>query len=76
MGNHHQSIAPYGVFNAKCDKKVVIGTITDIQFYKLCKILDIEQSLIDEKFKTNKDRVKNREQLTNIIEKKLQNFDL
>ncbi|EAR83810.2 CAIB/BAIF CoA-transferase family protein (macronuclear) [Tetrahymena thermophila SB210] len=75
MGNNHPSIVPYGVYKVKNDEYIVLGSATNDQFKRFCKVIGIEEILSDEKFKNNSDRVKNRVELDEIINKALQNFE-
>ena len=52
-GNHHPSLAPYGLFHAS-DGPIQIAVGTDTQWAALCAVLGIEQA---EKFSTNSLRV-------------------
>ena len=52
-GNHHPSLAPYGLFHAS-DGPIQIAVGTETQWAALCAVLGIEQA---EKFSTNSLRV-------------------
>ena len=65
MGNSHPNIAPYSVYKTKDHEYIVIGVATDGQFEKLCSILGIDSC--DHRFKTNRDRCLNRDQLNALI---------
>ncbi|CAD8175967.1 unnamed protein product [Paramecium pentaurelia] len=75
MGNQHPSISPYGTFKIK-NKYIVIGVAQDNQFQSLCKILNLNHLINDEKYKENKGRVQNSEKLKRIIEEALENWDV
>ena len=63
-GNEHPLIAPYTVYRAS-DDYIVVGVATDAQFVKFCTVLDLP---IMERFKTNKQRCANSQDLHMIIE--------
>jgi len=65
MGNGHQNLAPYQVFDCK-DGHIIIATGNDAQYQRLCKLLELTQMSKDKLFLTNADRLKNR---TLLIEK-------
>ncbi|WP_338791825.1 CaiB/BaiF CoA-transferase family protein [Bernardetia sp. MNP-M8] len=69
MGSEHPNIFPYGtIFQTKTDSlMLVVGS--DKQFSVLCEILNIDSISKDERFKTNANRVRNREMLRPILEK-------
>ncbi|CAG8549458.1 4027_t:CDS:2 [Funneliformis mosseae] len=67
MGSAHPSIAPYQKFKTK-DSYMLIGAGNDRQFEILCKSVKREDLLQDERFKTNSDRVKNRDVLSRLFE--------
>jgi crotonobetainyl-CoA:carnitine CoA-transferase CaiB-like acyl-CoA transferase len=55
------------------DKYIVIGVAQDNQFNELCKVLKLNLS---DKFKENKDRVANKEELQTLIERVLDSWDV
>jgi len=59
MGNGHQNLAPYQVFDCK-DGHIIIATGNDAQYQRLCKLLGCTEMAIDKLFLTNADRLKNR----------------
>lgn len=65
-GNAHPNIVPYQTFKAK-DKYFNLAVGNDEQFQKLASLLN-EESLKQEKFKTNENRVKFRKELVNILQ--------
>lgn len=67
-GTAHSSIVPYQSFKT-ADGYLTLGAGSDAQFVELCSRLNIEPVSLDVKFKTNKDRVKNREELINLLAK-------
>jgi crotonobetainyl-CoA:carnitine CoA-transferase CaiB-like acyl-CoA transferase len=65
-GNSHPNIVPYDVFQtATCPLFVAVAN--DRLFAKLCKALNVEQLANDERFATNRQRVSNREALTEAL---------
>lgn len=68
MGSEHPNIFPYGtIFQTKTDSlMLVVGS--DKQFSVLCEVLNINFVSEDERFKTNANRVRNREILRPILE--------
>ncbi len=61
LGSLHPNIAPYGeVMHTKDDKQIVLAIGSDQQFYRLCKLLDMESLASDENYRSNLQRVKNR----------------
>ena len=72
-GSALASFSPYQVFNAH-DGQVFIGASTDVFWQKLCRALEAEELINDERFSTMEKRVSNRKILTKLIENKLQNF--
>ncbi len=75
MGLEHPNIVPYGtIFYSKDDIAMVIGAGTDKQFDLLCECLNAKVLANDDRFKTNKNRVKNRILLNEILKEKFRNF--
>lgn len=62
MGNAHPNIAPYQTF-AVADGHVIIAVGNDGQFARLCGLLGLDSLPGDARFRTNADRVGNREAL-------------
>ena len=72
MGSGHPNIVPYGnTFVTQEGDLVLLAVGTDKQFESLCELLGLE---IEEQFKTNFMRVKNRELLLPILAEKIANF--
>lgn len=67
MGSNHASFAPYGDFQTK-DDQLMIGISNNSLFEKLCKVLDREDWITDDRFSTNLNRVKNRNELNKEME--------
>lgn len=68
MGSAHPSIVPYQAFKAGDDKYFILATANDRLWEKMCKAIGRPELAEDPRFKTNPDRVKNREQLMRILE--------
>jgi crotonobetainyl-CoA:carnitine CoA-transferase CaiB-like acyl-CoA transferase len=66
-GNHHPSLAPYGLFHCK-DTHMQIAVGTEGHWRGLCRVLDLPH---DERFDTNRGRVENRDALVPVIESAL-----
>jgi crotonobetainyl-CoA:carnitine CoA-transferase CaiB-like acyl-CoA transferase len=62
MGNSHPSLFPYEPLPAK-DGDIIIVAANNAQFAKLCKVLDLEHLLEDERFIETRDRNVNRAEL-------------
>lgn len=67
LGSNHGAFSPYGAFKTK-DLPVMIGISNDLLFERLCKALQQEQWITDERFISNDVRVKNRCVLNEQIE--------
>ncbi|WP_066369596.1 CaiB/BaiF CoA transferase family protein [Neobacillus fumarioli] len=67
LGNDHPNIVPYSTFRA-LDGELIIAVGNDRQFASLCEILGIPELAEDENYRTNEMRVRNRRQLTEILE--------
>jgi crotonobetainyl-CoA:carnitine CoA-transferase CaiB-like acyl-CoA transferase len=69
MGSDHPNIVPYGtIFNTADQKPIVLAVGSDKQFADLCSILGRPELALDPKFATNFNRVKNREEITQMIQ--------
>jgi crotonobetainyl-CoA:carnitine CoA-transferase CaiB-like acyl-CoA transferase len=73
MGNAHQNIVPYQVFevaNALDNSKdhIIIAVGNDSQFRKYCEVANVPELGANPLFALNRDRVKNRAQLVPILE--------
>ncbi|SHF83874.1 CaiB/BaiF CoA transferase family protein [Ornithinibacillus halophilus] len=67
LGNHHANIVPYQTFQTM-DGEMVIAVGNDNQFKALCTILGKSQYSEDDRFKTNPDRVTNRDILVPLLQ--------
>ena len=73
MGNAHQNIVPYQVFevaNSADGSKdhIIIAVGNDSQYVKFCKVANIPELGVNPLFALNRDRVSNRDQLVPILE--------
>jgi crotonobetainyl-CoA:carnitine CoA-transferase CaiB-like acyl-CoA transferase len=59
-GNYHPNLAPYQVFDC-ADGHVIIATGNDAQFHRLCRLLDLPHLAEEPAYRSNADRVRNRE---------------
>ncbi|MCP5086773.1 MAG: CoA transferase [Rhodobacteraceae bacterium] len=78
QGNAHPNIVPYQVLMAS-DGHVIIAVGNDRQFGRFCELLGRPELPADRKYKTNSDRVVNRQVLTEILQSetiKFSKFDL
>ena len=75
-GMTHPIIVPYGAYNCKDNLTILIAIQNDREWVKLCEIvLDDETMVNDTRFKTNSDRVANRELTEKIIQDKFITFE-
>lgn len=72
MGSEHPSIFPYGsIFETYDHKFVMLAVGNDKEFGNLCKSLELENLVSDERFITNPKRVTNRKILKPILAEKI-----
>jgi len=72
IGSAHPSIAPYGdTFVTKDDQYIVLAVGTNKQFTALCNLMEIPEIVKDVQFRTNPNRVTNRDKLNRILHKKI-----
>lgn len=69
-GTRHALIAPYERF-ATLDGDIFIGAANDNLFQRLCNAIEMPELSVDERFKTNPDRLANRDELHNLLESRL-----
>ena len=70
VGNMHPMTAPYGAFMTK-DGYINIGAANQSMWERLCRGLDCEELISDDRFLTVGDRVTNRHSLSDELELKL-----
>ena len=66
MGNAHQNIVPYQVFEA-ADGHVIVAVGNDGQFAKFCEVAGCRELASDPRFAKNADRVRHREVLVPLL---------
>jgi crotonobetainyl-CoA:carnitine CoA-transferase CaiB-like acyl-CoA transferase len=66
MGNAHQNIVPYQVFEA-CDGHLILAVGNDLQFAKFCAIAGFPAWAQDPRFSSNAERVRQRDLLVPMI---------
>lgn len=70
-GSHHATIAPYGPFITKLGREVMIAIQNEREWKRFCEeLLDHEIRPDDPRFSRNSLRVKNRDELNRIIQRK------
>lgn len=70
MGSAHPSIVPYQAFRCADNKYIAIAVTNEKFWENLCNALNMKELCNDPRFKTNPDRVKNRDELIPLLEKK------
>ena len=73
-GNDHPTICPYGLFEAK-DGPLNVAAAHDGHWQRLCEVLECEELLAEEKFKTNDLRMANREELRGLLNARFRTRD-
>ena len=68
MGSAHPSIVPYQSFETKDNKFILIASGNDRLFNLLCQGMSLENLPEDPQYKTNSDRVTNRETLIELLQ--------
>ena len=66
LGNAHPNVVPYQVFQTS-DSFFVLAVGNNTQFKKFCEFADAPELADDMRFRTNKDRVHNRDVLAELI---------
>jgi crotonobetainyl-CoA:carnitine CoA-transferase CaiB-like acyl-CoA transferase len=75
IGSLHPNIAPYGeIFNTKDNRQITFAIGSNQHFEKLCHYLNLEELIVDPKFHNNQNRVLNRTELFEILEKNIRNL--
>ena len=65
-GNRHMTIAPYDTFETR-DGVLVLAVGNDIQWQRLCRVIDAAPLAADPRFATNADRVTNYDALSPML---------
>jgi crotonobetainyl-CoA:carnitine CoA-transferase CaiB-like acyl-CoA transferase len=72
IGSLHPNIAPYGeIFKTKDNHLITFAIGSNQHFEKLCTYLELPKLILDSKFHNNQNRVLNRTELFEILEKKI-----
>ncbi|MGB5558873.1 MAG: CaiB/BaiF CoA-transferase family protein [Paracoccaceae bacterium] len=66
LGNAHPNLVPYQVFDCS-DGWIIIATGNDGQYRRLCGLLKVQHLAEAAEFRTNSDRIENRDQLTQLL---------
>ncbi|MFW6074078.1 MAG: CaiB/BaiF CoA transferase family protein [Chloroflexota bacterium] len=67
LGSNHASVAPYGAYPTN-DGYLVLAVATDALWERLCRAIGAEYLLEDERFTSNPDRTRHRNQLDELLE--------
>lgn len=70
LGNAHPNIVPYQTF-ATSDGDLILAIGNDTQFERFCQLCNLSEVCVDQRYKTNAQRVTHRETLLPIIEKEI-----
>ncbi|MDP8002899.1 MAG: CaiB/BaiF CoA transferase family protein [Caldisphaera sp.] len=68
LGSAHPGIVPYQAFKDSNGKWFIVAVSNDRQWEKLCEVLKLNSLINDQRFRTNENRVANREQLISILQ--------
>ena len=69
IGSLHPNIAPYGeLFVTSDNAQITFAIGSNTHFHKLCSVLKLKELPLDSRFKSNQDRVTNRNVLANLIQ--------
>ena len=66
LGNAHPNLVPYQVFDC-ADGWIIIATGNDSQYQRLCGLLGVPELAEAAEFKTNADRIQNRDRLAGLL---------
>jgi crotonobetainyl-CoA:carnitine CoA-transferase CaiB-like acyl-CoA transferase len=76
QGSAHPNIAPYGEsFLTKDGKRILLAVGNDRQFSDLLNVMQLDALKKNDRFITNQSRVINRDELTNVLLKAINQFD-
>ena len=70
LGNQHANIVPYQTFKT-ADGEMIVAVGNDHQYYAFCGVMNRPDLADDDRFRTNPDRVQNREVLIPLIQEVL-----
>jgi crotonobetainyl-CoA:carnitine CoA-transferase CaiB-like acyl-CoA transferase len=68
VGDGHPQIVPYQLFNT-ADGHLIVACLTEAFWRRLCTALEVEELPADARFRTNADRVANRDELVPVLER-------
>jgi len=74
MGNEHPNLTPYQVFDC-ADGWIIIATGNDAQYQRLCTLLTLPDLAHNPAYRTNADRIENRDALTGLLTAATKQFD-
>jgi crotonobetainyl-CoA:carnitine CoA-transferase CaiB-like acyl-CoA transferase len=74
QGTVFPMVAPYQVFPTR-DGELMVAVGNDRLFGSLCRVLGLDELVTDDRFRTNPDRVRNREELVAIVSVRLRERD-
>lgn len=76
IGSLHPNIAPYGeLFTTKDNQLITFAIGSDVHFSKLCSFLNLGEIIKNPKFENNFQRVKNRVDLSVILQSEISKLD-
>ena len=76
IGSLHPNIAPYGeLFSTKDYHTITFAIGNEKQFKSLCELLEVTELINEEKFSSNQNRVKNREELYELLNIEVEKMD-
>jgi crotonobetainyl-CoA:carnitine CoA-transferase CaiB-like acyl-CoA transferase len=64
MGRGHAQIAPYDAFTCGDGRYLIVGAFNENSWRGLCSVIERDEWLDDPRYKTNADRLENRDELT------------
>lgn len=74
-GNFHLTLAPYGLFEGNNGQSIVIATLSQNLWEKLCVVMEKEEFIKDPRYIDNKRRCDNMKSLNSSIEEWIRSFD-
>lgn len=74
-GSGFAGLAPNEVFQAASDEPFYLSVVNDHFYERLCKCIDREDLITDERFETNARRWENREELRDVLNEEFSEYD-
>ncbi len=75
LGSDHPNIVPYGtIYKTSDGKEIVLAAGTDKQFMTLASVLGRTDLVTNPKYQRNQDRVKNKEELNDILQELISQY--